>query len=89
MAAEVVALRPTEVTASFAPIPELIEELEKLVEYAKTGKLRACAWAVVFEADAKPDGEVSHGWARGPYTVFGLTHAIDKLAWRWKAKEHG
>ena len=86
---EIVALRPTEVTASFAPIPELIQELEKLIEQARTGKLRACAWAVVYEADAKPDGEVAHGWARGPYTVFALSHAVEKLAWQWKAKEHG
>lgn len=87
--AEVRSLRPTEVTASFKPVKGLIEELEKLLEQARTGKLRACGWAVVFEADAKPDGECAHGWARGPYTSFALSHAIEKLAWQWKAREHG
>lgn len=87
--ADPVPLRPTEVTASFEPIKDLIEELEKLVVLAKSGKLRACGWAVVFEADAKPDGEVANGWARGPYTAFALSHAIEKLSHRWKAQEHG
>lgn len=84
----VVPLRPSAVTASFSPVPELVEELEKLLALAKSGKMRAAAWAVVYEADAKPDGEVSSGWARGPYTSFGLTAAIERLNYRWKKHEH-
>ncbi len=87
--AEVVALKPEAVTASFAPVSGMAEELEKLLALAKSGKLRACAWAVVYEADAKPDGEIGHGWARGPYTAFGLTAAIEQLNYAWKAKEYG
>ena len=76
-----------EVVGAFAPVPELIEELEKLLGQAKSGKLRACAWATVYHADAKPDGEVASGWARGPYTGFGLTAAIERLNYRWKKQE--
>lgn len=84
---DVVPLRPAAVTASFAPVPELIDEIEKLLAQAKSGKMRAAAWAVVYEADAKPDGEVSNGWARGPFTTFGLTAAIERLSYRWKKHE--
>lgn len=82
-----VAFKPEAIVGAFAPVPELISEIEKLLEQAKTGKLRAAAWAVVYEADAKPDGEVAHGWARGPYTTFGLTAAIERLSYRWRKAE--
>lgn len=84
----VVPMKPEAVRASFAPIKGIVEELEKLLEQAKSGKLQACAWAVVFEADAKPDGEVAHGWAHGPYTSFALTAAIERLSFRWKRHEY-
>lgn len=87
--AEVRQLKPTEVTASFAPIPELIEELERLLEQAKSGKLRGAAWAVVFEADAKPDGEATCGFVRGPYTRYAMAFALSELRIKWEAKEHG
>lgn len=74
---------------SFEPVGDMIVELEKLLESAKSGKLRACAWAAVYEADAKPDGEIGSGWARGPYTAFGLTAAIERLSFRWKKHEYG
>lgn len=80
--------KPEAVVGAFAPIPELISEIEKLLEFAKTGKLRAAAWAVVYEADSKPDGEVAHGWARGPYTAFGLTAAVERLTYHWKKHEY-
>lgn len=82
-------LRPAAVTASFAPVPELIEELEKLLAQAKSDKMRAAAWAVVLEEDAKPDGAVSGGWARGSYTSFALTAAIERLTYYWKKHEWG
>lgn len=30
---------------------------------------------------------VAHGWARGPYTAFGLTAAIERLCYRWRKAE--
>ncbi len=85
--ARVVQFKPEAVVGSFAPIPELVEELTKLLEEAKSGKLRAAAYALVYHEDGKPDGTVSHGWTRGPYTAFAVTEAIELLSWRWK-KEH-
>ncbi len=82
----VVPIKPA-VTGAFAPIPELVEQIEALLEHAKTGKLRAATWATVYEADDKPDGEVGSGWARGPYTAFGLSAAIERLNFHWKNHE--
>lgn len=87
MADPVKLFKPEAVVGAFVPVSELITEIEKLLDQAKTGKLRAAAWAVVFEADAKPDGEVAHGWARGPYPAFGLTAAIARLNYHWQRKE--
>lgn len=84
---EVLAFKPEAVVGTFPPVPELIAEIEKLLAEARSGKLRAAAWAVVFHADGKPDGEVSSGWARGPYTAYGVTAAIERLSYRWKKHE--
>ena len=42
---EVINIKPMAMRGSFEPVPELVEEIEKLLTLAKTGKLRAIACA--------------------------------------------
>ena len=77
------------VKVPFAPVPEVIDELERLLAAAKSGKLRACAWAVVYHNDIAPDGDVDSGFARGPWTAFALTDAIERLRYRWQEAQYG
>ncbi len=81
--------RPEAVVGSFAPVPELVAEIEKLLEQAKLGNLRAAAWAVVYHADGKPDGEVASGWVRGPFTGFAVSAAIERLNFHWLKHQWG
>lgn len=83
----VTVIKPEAVKGSFAPVPELVEEIEKLLALAKEGKMRAAAWAVVYHDDHAPDAEVASGWARGPYTNWALTAAIERLSHYWTREQ--
>lgn len=80
--AGVLPFKPAAVVGSFAPVPELVSELEKLLALAKTGELRGLAWAGVSHDGHVPDGNVLSGWARGPYTRWGMFAALDRLHFR-------
>lgn len=85
--AKVTSLKPEVIKGSFAPVPELIEEIEKLLASAKAGEMRAAAWAVVYHDGHAPDAAVASGWARGPYTTFAMTAAIDRLKFYWSKEQ--
>lgn len=80
---EVINIKPMAMRGSFEPVPELVEEIEKLLTLAKTGKLRAIACALVKHDDHFPDGTINSMWVRGPYTNFALAAAISRLAHKW------
>lgn len=85
---EVTKITPKQVDRFTDPFPDLVAELEKLLESAKSGKMRACAWAVVYTDGLAPDGEVATGWARSGGTNFALSAAIARLTHRWDRHEH-
>lgn len=48
---KVVSLKGTEIVAPGTPNPDVITELEKLVEMAKAGEIEGIAYAVLFHDD--------------------------------------
>ena len=68
----------------FAPVPEVVEQCYKLLQEAKSGNLRALAYATV-RHDGLTEGIAAMGFSTGgsPASVFPLTHAIELLRRRW------
>lgn len=68
--------KPTVVNGVHQPVPELVQELEQLVTWAKAGKLRACAFATVCAEGSQPDGVIGSGFVVGPMTSYAMAAAI-------------
>lgn len=56
------------------PVPELIEDLEELLERAKSGELRAIAYALVTEATLSTGWTGSAGTRWTLYAAAGILH---------------
>lgn len=61
------------------PVPAVVAYLERLLDQAKTGDLRALAVACVYARDGKPDGASNAGFVLGPFTAYGMAYAIRTL----------
>jgi hypothetical protein len=85
---DVALLGPRKVDRFTDPFPALVEELERLLAEAKSGTLRAAAWAIVRTDGMSPDAEVATGWAQAGSTNFALSAAIARLTHRWDQHEH-
>lgn len=67
----------------FDPDPRLIRHCERLLADARSGKLRAVAYATVYHDDLSPAGSVDHGWAAAPGTYYATSHGVARLARAW------
>lgn len=85
MSAEVKTL-PTQHKEAFSPVPEVIKEIEHLLELAKSGKMTGIATACVYHDDLCIDGATGSGWAYAKGTAHAMGSAIHALSWRWGAK---
>lgn len=65
------------------PVPAVVEHCYKLLELAKSGQLRAIAYAVVEAGDGEEDGWAYPGLAHASRTRFALSHAIRMLEEQW------
>lgn len=83
---EIHCLAPERYKQPFEPHAPLVEMLEQMLVYAKEGKMRAAAFAVVYHDDLVPDGEVTEGWQNARGTRFALSHGIGRLHHDWYAK---
>lgn len=75
--------KPRAVENEFAPDPKLIEHCERLLADAKSGKLRAVAYAVVHHDGLVPAGEINRGFYNVPGTGFALGESISRLRHAW------
>lgn len=85
MTAEVHAI-PVEHKVGFPPCPEVVKEVEHLLELAKAGKITGIATACVYHDDLCIDGTTGTGWAHSAGTGHAMGAAIAALNWRWQAK---
>jgi hypothetical protein len=88
MTAEVKTL-PVQHKIGFAADPNIVKQIEAMLELAKSGKLQAVGWACVYHDGLIRDAETNSGWAAAGPTTYALGHAVSQLWWRWNAHRQG
>lgn len=84
LAPETVAmLKPKRVVLFTEPDPGIIDHIEKLLEKAKSGEMRALAYAYVTTDGLEPAGGTTFGHRATTGTRYGLTYAIESLRKAW------
>ena len=71
---------PRKMKIGFPPDPAVIDMLETLLGYARTGELQAVAVAVVYTDGLLPGAVINSGWAAAPGCYFAINSAIGKLS---------
>ena len=74
---------PTKVSNPFEPDPKVVEHCERLLEQARSGKLRGLAYATVTHDDLVPAGEINWGFHSGSAVVYAMGEAISRLRYKW------
>jgi hypothetical protein len=83
VAAEITPIGPREHKERFAPVPDVVEVLHKLMQAAKKGELRAIAFATSTADNLTPNGLAGSGFVADKGDMFTLSHALATLNRRW------
>lgn len=67
----------------FDPIPAVIHHCERLLQDAKSGRLRGMAYATIYNDDLSPAGSVDHGFCCGSGTYYAMSHGVRRLVHAW------